>query len=79
VLAAPPSSNAPKAFMSSKNAEYDSSMLGGFIDGVADDLENGAGATGAAVVVDVGIDVNVDVLGFNFGAFSLLTRTDAGT
>jgi hypothetical protein len=81
VLAAPPSSNAPKAFMSSKNAEYESSMLGGFIDVVAEDLENGAGATGAAVtvVVDVGIDVNVDVLGFNFGAFSLLTRTDAGT
>jgi hypothetical protein len=26
--------------MSSKNAEYESSMLGGFIDVVAEDLEN---------------------------------------
>jgi hypothetical protein len=66
--------------MSSKNAEYESSMLGGFVDVVvAGNLTNGVGTTGAAVAAAVDVPVDVDVFGFSFGAFSLRTRTDAGT
>jgi hypothetical protein len=67
--------------MSSKNAEYESSMLGGFDDVVvvAGNLTNGVGTTGAAVAAAVDVPVDVDVFGFSFGAFSLRTRTDAGT
>lgn len=55
-------------------------MLGGFVDVVvAGNLTNGVGTTGAAVAAAVDVPVDVDVFGFSFGAFSLRTRTDAGT
>lgn len=66
--------------MSSKKAEYESSMLGAL--GADDELtESGftiVGPGGAKTVLDV--DVDTDGFGFVFViAVSLLTRTDAGT
>ena len=69
-------SRAPSAFMSSRKAIYESSMLCGFCADVelgASVFAMGAGGFGAARVVET------DGLGFDFGAvISLLTRTDAG-
>lgn len=73
-------SNAPSAFMSSKNAEYESSMLLAF---GPDDCEaesafptmiglgEGRGAGFAVIKCGFGFDLET--------AVSLLTRTDAGT
>lgn len=54
--------------MSSKNAEYVSSIVTGLT------TPGGRGAVGATWVGTV-----VTAFGFNLGAFSLLTRTEAGT
>lgn len=70
-------SSAPSAFISSKNAMYESSILCPF--GADDEVDSGftmVGATGLAFTVVV------DSKGFGFAlgaAVSLLTRTDAGT
>lgn len=71
-------SRAPRAFMSSKKAVYESSMLCAF---GADDELTGSGFTivGAGVLETI---VEVDTAGFGFVLVievSLLTRTDAGT
>jgi hypothetical protein len=68
--------------MSSKKAEYESSMLGAF---GADDKLTGSGFTIVGLgpgVAETVLDVDVDTGGFGFVlviAVSLLTRTDAGT
>lgn len=68
-------SRAPSAFMSSKNAMYESSILGGF----DAELLDSCFATGGATIGRLGVGRVDDVFGFGFGrADSLLTRTDAG-
>lgn len=70
------SPRAPRAFMSSKNAIYESSMLWGFGAGaLADSCLTTGGVTAGWLIV-----MAVDDFGLGFGsADSLLTRTDAGT
>lgn len=63
-----PCPKAPKSFISSKNAEYVSSIVTGFTTPV------GRGAVGATWVGTV-----MTAFGFNLGTLSLLTRTEAGT
>lgn len=73
-------SNAPSAFMSSKNAEYESSMLWAF--GPDDSEAESALPTMIGFEEGRGAGVEVIKCGFGFDletAVSLLTRTDAGT
>lgn len=74
-------SSAPRAFMSSKKAVYESSMLCGF---EAADVLAGSTFTVAAEAIALGVKLKleaIEVFGFGFVtvADSLLTRTDAGT
>lgn len=70
-------SRAPSAFMSSRNAMYESSILCGF--DADDEPEDCCFATAGATTGRLEV-VGVVVFGFALGsADSLLTRTDAGT
>lgn len=71
-------SSAPRAFMSSKKAIYESSMLCPF--GADDKLTDSDLTTVDADVPETVAGFGRGGFGFDFGtAVSLLTRTDAGT
>lgn len=64
--------------MSSRKAEYESSMLCVF--GPDDEFANSGFTAAGAAGLGVGITVEREGFGFGFkAAVSLLTRTDAGT